>query len=335
MPTREEEIKEIQRLREIEEIKALRERPEAPKDKSIGEAIKGAGKYAAETVAGLAAGAEQALPFSGALDKVGGATYAAQQSLFDLFRDKKNQKSFGEHFQTGVDAIQKPRQEAMDKAPIASTVGQAAGAIGGGLAVPIPGAGLKGVGGAAARIAGVAGMGALERGTSGEGVFDVEAAKQAATVGSGIQAGIESLPVVGKVAGLVKEPATKLATKAGEYLQEIAATRAIKAAIGNNQKIYRDLGGTPERLGKLGEQALEEGVVSFGNKAGKIAEKAKGVSKEAWSKVEQVFAQADEAGVKVDPRNIVDEILVKAQTIEPVGSGRKVVNQLLREAEDS
>lgn len=297
-----------------------------PESKSMGE-------KAIDSISAFSQGAKGGMPFANLLDKAEAASRALGQETLDLGRSKDKRKSFGDYYSSELSKVKQERESAIQKSPTAGTVGEIAGAATG-LAIPVPGAGQAGILGALSRIGGSAAISAVERGTSGEKLFDPALAKQGATVAGGIQAGLESVPIIGRAAGPLAKTVTEGVEGLGAKLQDIAGSRAAKAAIGNNQKAYDALGGTPEKLTNIGKQALEEGVVSFGNSAKTISKKAKSAAEDAWSTVKGVFDAGEKAKVRVRGQDIADEILLKAQQIEPIGSGRQVVNQLLKEAED-
>lgn len=162
------------------------------KTQGIGDAF----KHGTEALGDMLLSAQRALPGSGVVDKIGAASYAAQQEVADLFREKKDRKPFKERYQEQVDKSIEDYATAEERSPIASGVGTGVGTAAS-ILLPIPGSSSKTILGAASRVLGSSGMSALDMGTRGRNLFDQESAKQAATLSGGIQAAAESLPVGG------------------------------------------------------------------------------------------------------------------------------------------
>lgn len=134
-------------------------------------------------------------------------------------------KSVGElydYFKAQDDAEEKRRSDAH---PVATT----AGALAGSMAVPLPGAGVKGLAGVGARIGGNAALSAADSAVRGESGEDI--AKSGGLAG-GITAGLEALPVVGRAAGYVGKKAGRVLTGVPEAAAEhyLANPEAVNAA---------------------------------------------------------------------------------------------------------
>jgi hypothetical protein len=237
---------------------------------------------------------------------------------------------FGSFMEGGAEGL-RARRDAEKRAfaeehPGADIAQKLVGGIGGGLALPAPGAGMGGVAGAATRIGsnvGILGGDALARTGS------LDEAKRAATSGGMLQLGMESIPVVGKAASPLARAIAQKTTQAGEKLQQTGAMRAVKAALGNNAKAWRMMG---TKAQDTGEQMLEKGVVTFGAKAGKIAGKADDAADDAWAKVTQTFDDADNAGVTVNGADIAQKIRDEAAKIERVPQNEARIASLEKEA---
>lgn len=186
-----------------------------------------------ENVGDLAVLGEGAAVGSGIIDKIGSANYAAQQEIGDLFRDKENQKTFDERYAAEQKRKFDERAVARERSPLLGTVADVV--VGGttGAALPIPGAGAKGLVGIGKRLAGTVGTSYLDAGTRGEGLFDTEAANQAAINAGEVQGALEvAVPVVGKFAGAAQKGVKNLA----DLTQKKADQRTIVAAVGSNNK---------------------------------------------------------------------------------------------------
>lgn len=199
------------------------------KGKSLGESAK-------EAFGDFMTSAEEAVPFSGVIDKIGAANYAAQQKVADLFRDKQNQGTFADRYQKVLDDLAATRQKARERSPIASTAGNVVGGVGGSLAIPIPGAQMAGLGGAAARVGGITAMNALDAATRNKDkVFDVDRAALTAVdpLNAPVAAAAEAIPFVGKAASPVLDWLSRKASN-------IADSRAVKAS-GAMLKDFRNM----------------------------------------------------------------------------------------------
>lgn len=236
------------------------------------------------------------------------------------------EKPFGEIL-SGIESENDARQAKFAKEhPYANVGRQIAGALGSAM-IPIPGANAGGIIGAGTRIAGTA---AISGADTALRTKSLDEAKNSATFGGLAQTAMESIPVVGKAVGPLARPFGQGIEKLGAGIAESGAGRAVKAAFGNNGKLYKNLGDIPG----AGNLALDKGVVSFGSKAGAISRKAGEASKAEWSKVDEVFRAADDAGVKIDSKRVADEILVAAQKIDPIGKSRSIADNLVKEAAD-
>ncbi len=301
---------------------------------TLGSALEKGSNYLSEVAGGLTAGSQQAIPFSNLVDKAGAASYAAQQELFDLFRPEAERKDFKDRYKETLNQTKTERAEAIKKAPVAGGIGELIGA-GTSLAIPIPGAGAAGVGGAAARIAGSAGLSALERGTSGEDLFDPKLAQQGATVAGGIQTAAEAIPVVGKFAAPALTTLKNASEKTGEYLESIANNRGVKAALGNSAKAYKDLG--ENRIQSTGEKLLSgfediPAVIAAGDTAKNIQKKASEAGGETWAKITDIHNQADAENVLINGKEVAEKILARAAKIEDVPQNLPRIEELQKQA---
>jgi hypothetical protein len=298
---------------------ARKERPPVPEQETIGDTLKSAGQSFVEGVNDYATAASNAVPFSGLMDKAASATYAGAQEVGDLFRDEEDQKTFSERYDADQLARKQALAEAQQRSPVASTAGTLAGGATG-VAVPMPFAQTSGLAGAAGRVGAQTGMAALDVGTSGDKLFSPEAARQAATVAGGLQAGAEALIPAGKA---VAPMLSKLGDTVGDKLGEVAERRAVKAATGNNQRAYDVM----ERKGivnKLGRDLLDEKVVT-GNKASSIADRSSTKQKEFGQKIGDLLQSVDDSGkAVVDGRSIAEQIReYVASKRAPIGKGVK------------
>ena len=172
-------------------------------------------------------------------------------------------KNLGERFRAGVDWAanmgEKPYggllqhirdQEEADQArfaaehPGANVMRNILGGAGA-VAIPVPGAGIPGAAGIAARIGGAAtgaGTDALLR------TEDAAAVKQSATLGGLIQGGFEALPLVGKVAAPIGRTIADKAGPAGEWL----ATKAANIVGGVDEGNFGKYLANRERINQAG-----------------------------------------------------------------------------------
>lgn len=210
----------------------------------------------------------------------------------------------------------------MAEHPFAGRVGQVAGS----LTAPIPGAGVPGVAGAAARIAGVSGLNAADAAMRGEDPVT------AGEVGGGVAAGLEAIPVVGRVAGPLASSLGDAVEGAGGALRGLAERKAFKAAAGNQAKAYKAAG---DRVNDIGRQLIDNGVVTFGASPGTIEKRAGEAADQAWSQMQGAMQQADQAvpGGAVSGKDIADAIRAKAKKIG--GEGNKATIAKLNEAADA
>lgn len=257
-------------------------------------------------------------------------------------------RSAGEHFRAGVDYLrnggektygsllkgiqtenetrQRKFAEENPKTDIARKV---VGGLGGALMIPIPGAGAQGaITGPLARIAGITGISAADTAARGGSADDV---KRAATFGGGAQTAIELIPGVGRVVAPITKPIAEGVEALGGRISELGAIRATKAAVGNLIKNQKMIGGEA-KMGSVGADMLDNGVVKFGDNAGAISRRASEASKAAWSKVEQTFKAADEAGVGVDGSQVAQKIRAEAGKIKNVPKNESRIAELEKEA---
>jgi hypothetical protein len=200
-------------------------------EQSLGQSLKELGHNAKEGLADLLTLSQQKIPGMGILDKVGAANYAAQQEIGDLFRDEENTDTFSNRYQKVLKDVKSERQIAAERSPTADILSNIVAAAPN-MAVPIPGAGMKGLAGIATRIGGNAALSAIDQGTRGDELWDSEKAKQAATLTGEIQAGVEALPYVGKaIKGATKPVADFVAPKLKSAAGAVAK-KGMKVALG-------------------------------------------------------------------------------------------------------
>lgn len=304
---------------------------QAVPEQTFGDSLKSLYKSGKETLADTITGAQSAIPFSGLVDKAGAASYAAQQEIGDLFRDPEKQDTFKHRYDAVLDSIDRERRNAEQRSPIANTAGKVLGA-GTGLAVPIPGAGMGGVAGAATRVLGGMGMSALDEGTKGRELFDPDAALQAATTAGLIGGGVETALGVGKLGAKGFNWAADKLKGAGEGLSAKAEEKAFKAAVGNQAKAYNEAADAGV-INDRGRELLDSGVVGFGDSAQQIADKAKGEKSKAWGAMKDIMQGIDErAGNSVDGRVIAAELRDQANKLS--GEGDKALAAALRDSAD-
>jgi hypothetical protein len=262
----------------------------------------------------------------------------------------------GEHFQAavdyGVNLGDKPYSQALSEVqgrgkaagdqfakehPYASTAQDLVGGGVGSLLLPIPGAGMTGLAGAAARTAGSAGMSALDsftRGDSGEQV------QGAAKLSGGIQAVAEGVsPLVGKFAG----PIAKSVDDLGRALEDYSAIKAVKHAFGNNKKAWKELGDRDVWLGKAALSSAEdlssaevkkviEPVVKFGRSAAQTEKHAEDAAKKTWGGVSRIMEAADKAGAQVSGKSVADDIMKYAAKLDPISRDNEKLQEELMAA---
>jgi len=208
--------------------------------------------------------------------------------------------------------------------PGANIAREAVGGVAGSFALPIIGSGAKGVAGAATRIAGATGLATTDAALRGNDIG------QAARVTGGMQAAAEAIPGIGKLARPAARSVAGGLSKLADKADEVAAFRAVKAAIGNTQKEWEKLGSKVQETGK---SLLDNKVVRFGSNAEKIGQRAESVSKGAWNSIDEVFKVADEAGVKIQASDVASSIRASADKIDAVGKSRTIKENMLKEAD--
>lgn len=212
--------------------------------------------------------------------------------------------------------------------PTANIAREIVGGVAGAGMVPIPGANVSGkILGPLARMAGVAGLNAADTGLRSGSLSEM---RNAAILGGGAQAIAETVPVFGRAFAPISRPLGSAIKDIGEGVSASGAGRAVKAAFGNVSKAYEQMGN--KRIVPAGELALEKGVVSFGDTAGNIAKKADVAGNEAWTKAEEIFKQADAAGVRVEGRDIAKNIRSEKSKIEPSPQNESRINSLEKTA---
>lgn len=310
MPTPQEEIEEIKRLREINEIKFLRGQTAKPKadvnpaSVPIGENVPIIGPLGRRLGEGFRAGIE-----SLAGDETYGKAYDRIRAENDTVR---NQYS--------------------DKYPVLDTASKVVGGIGGAPLIPVPGG--------ASFLANAGRIGAAAGGELTDAKLrgvDDDLAEEAAVNAAGIQTSISAVPFVGKIAKPLAGPLAQGAQKVGQALENTAGMRALKHMYGNVDKAW-ELTPEKDRI-PLGITALKTGIVRFGEKVGKSADRAKQVGKDAWNKVEGVFsgmddlAKSEEGLGRISGEDIAQYIEAANDKIRPLKINEAVKKGLSEEAE--
>ncbi len=198
--------------------------------------------------------------------------------------------------------------------------------------VPVPGAGMKGLGGAAVRVAGAitgAGTDTLLR------TEDVKKGKQAATVGGIIQTGLEAIPVVGRALAPLANKTGEVLESAGQATNSFANERAVKAATGQNKTVLKNIAKT-KGFDDVGETLLngENPVVTFGAGVNKIKDRASKAADKTWEAIEGIYQHADQAagGAAIDGKDIAEKIIAHATSIEPLPQNQGVIDNLMNTA---
>ena len=199
--------------------------------KSLSQTIKDMGQGLVEGVQDLSSAAADAAPFSGILDKAASAAYAGAQEIGDIFRDHENQRDFSDRYAEDQASRKDIAAKMRERSPDFSTVGDIMGGISA-FTTPMLGAGMKGAAGVATRVGGNAALAALDQATKGDNLWDSDAAKQAATLTGGIQAGVEALPYVGKAVKAATKPIVEtVGPKIKDALGKVGKT-GMKVALG-------------------------------------------------------------------------------------------------------
>ncbi len=122
-----------------------------------------------------------------------------------------------------------------------------------------------------------------------------------------------------------------------QSVKELAETRATKQVIGHNAKLYNDItdsGAHPERINRIGRKLLDRDIPITGS----LDDQARAVEAQTANAVERlkgVAAKADEAGLKVNSREVlgrIDDQLEKLKAVD-LASYKQVARKLEREVE--
>lgn len=248
---------------ELSDLYAKKKAESAPEDNSL------LGKAKAEATALLAS------PYGVHIPIIGDIGQAAGNAAIAAYKAIKEDKPFGETYSALQADVRKFREKEDKQAPIASTIK----GIAGGLAVPIPGAGMGGIGGAAARILGGAattGASELIQGRSAD-----EAKSKAESTGA-LAAGIEAAIPIGAAAATAVAPAVKK----GMSIVFGAPLEAVKEYLKNPEAIRAAQ--TIEHLKEQLDNAVETGKASIESAASQHAN-AKEALKSAQTVVEKGF----------------------------------------------
>lgn len=209
------------------------------------------------------------------------------------------------------------------KNPGAANLQQAIGSAGA-LTFPVPGMGMTGPSGIATRIAGGAGLAAADAATQGQDMGD------AASTAAKIQGAMEAVPVLGHLAAPIVKPVMTGAERLGQYLKDTAAMRATKAALGNVEKSWKQVG---DRAIPVGTEGIESGAVRFGDNANNIEQRAGNMAKSKWKNdIQGAFDAADEAGISIEGKNIAENILQRAADMKPIPKNLPRIEELQKEA---
>ena len=286
-------------------------------------------------------GAAQSASF-GLIDEftagVGAAGDFAQAKL-----GQRGDISLGDAYRTRRDVIRKADATAAEAQPLAygggALAGGVASVVGGGALLqaararaipaatgPIFKTAAQRVGAAAAG-GGVAGAGASEadltRGKVGEFAGDVA---KGAAVGGVLQAGVD------KAVGPLSRAAQAGLGRASDKLKDVAEKRAFKAAVGNQAKVY-DEAVAQGSVNRRGRELMDEGVVTFGASAAKIADRSKEKLKEVGAKFDPLWEELDAAApAAVSGANMAGAIRKYRDQI--AGGGNKGLVKQLDDAAD-
>ncbi len=267
--------------------------------------------------------------------------------------------SFGDAYRTRRDVIRKADEKAAEEHPVTFGSGTVAGTA---LAMAAPGPGkvlgsarvATDVGRSAAATLGSSIGGALVRrmGTEGLGRA-VIAANEAAIAGVGMSKGDLTKGEIGEVAkdaavgGMLGAGASIAAEKTagaigglgaaiGRKLEGLAETRAFKAAVGNQGKVYNNAV-AQDRVNEIGREVLDSGTLKardvinpFKTPAAAIRDRAEDKAAQAWDKIEGKFANLDKQhpGGSVEMNDVGDAALMRAMEINSPNTEPQVANLL-------
>lgn len=122
-----------------------------------------------------------------------------------------------------------------------------------------------------------------------------------------------------------------------QSVKELAETRAVKQTIGHNAKLYNEItnsGANPERINRIGRKLLDRDIPLTGT----LDDQARAVEAQTGNAIQRlkgVAAKADEAGLKVDAKDVlarVDDQLEKLKSVD-LTSYKKVAKKLEKEVE--
>jgi len=189
------------------------------------------------------------------------------------------------------------------------------GALGGGAALPIPGANMEGAAGVATRIGSMGAMAGADTAVRGGDAGD-----------------IAKSTILGLGGGALGEAAAPLAAAAKSAANE----KMVKAALGNNSAAWRELEAKgPDAVDELGRTLIDEGVGGFGSSAAGIAKRAGEAKQKAWDAIAALFPDVDKAlpGGAVSGEDIAKGILDYATKIDSPNN-KALVQNLLGQAEE-
>lgn len=191
-------------------------------------------------------------------------------------------------------------------------------------------------------------LGGVEGAAQGAGKYASEATlanekitaeKLASAAGTGALWGAATGGIMGAGGTLVGAGARNVLSRlsAGRPLQEAAAEyaekKAFKALTGNARKYYDEAlqYGGEDRLRRVGRRALEDGIPL--QSAPKAAQAIETKLAETGNEMRAIAKSMDDAGIKVDARQVLDSVDARIKQIAevPTGTHRKVAKQLERE----
>jgi len=302
----EQKKSELVRLRKVAELQSLREqyaaKPEiAPKPEKpfLQDVAEGVGAFLTKGSIG------ENVPIIGPLAEQTGAYFEAALSPKSI-EEVKAQR-------------QVERQKMATEAPGALAAQQLVGGIGGALMIPMPGAGIKDAAGIGSRILGQAGLSAADTALRDKSAAEVGAAGMESGL---IQAGFESLPVVGKVAKMAAKPLEKPLAWVGKKAARVLSTLS-----------EEDVAEYAKRMAQINKAPSTENLMDTIDAA--VAKKALAVDG-AKKALERAVSQADDAfkAVKFDLARVAPSTELADDLIVAIEGQKKVLGDMAEEAED-
>lgn len=206
----------------------------------------------------------------------------------------------GAEYDRNLRRIKPLYDEAVEKEPVANFVGMAAS--------PNP----LSKSGAAGRVMGAAGAGALEQYMGTDGPRALDAAGNGSLVAAGLQTAAEGAP------GVLRPIAKGLRNAAGEK-----AVQAVGARAGITDRLAQ-MGISPDDVPELGNKFLDEGLVPSGLGFSKPLEqtkkRAEALRQAAGQRVGAAIKQADASGASFDPMAAQSSMRAKMNIANPLES---------------